>query len=486
MSTPAAPTVRTRFVGRPPLAPVLVAAALVSAAVVTLGAPLVPMVRIHFGLSEEAAQWSYTITLLTGAALTPVLGRLADGRRRRPAMIAVCLLVALGCVLSAVPGPYGLFLAGRALQGLGVALVAMTIATARDHASGARAVRLVALLSVTTAVGAGLSYPVTTSVAQWYGLGAAFGGAAGLGVLITLAVILGLPAMVDAARPRGLDVVGALLLVIGTGLGLLGISQGNSWGWTDARLLALGGAALLALVAWVAVELRQRNPLVELRLMAHHDVLIANGTAVLMGISLYALPVLISRLALAPPSSGYGAGLPLAAVGLVMMPIAIGGLLGSRSSVFLAARWGPYAALAIGAFVAALGPLTLVLGSTGLWSLVVAIGLSAFGSGATFGMMANLIVAAVDPAQTGSATSLNLLLRAVGGALGSAGTAAILGAHPGPGGLPTEWGFRLAGLACAASCLAALVLSLVLAALSRASRRAARPASPSADDAAGA
>lgn len=53
---------------------------------------------------------------------TPLLGRLGDGRLRRAAIIGAVAVMPTGCVLSALPAGFALFLAGRALQGAGFAI----------------------------------------------------------------------------------------------------------------------------------------------------------------------------------------------------------------------------------------------------------------------------------------------------------------------------------------------------------------------------
>ncbi|WP_329378811.1 MFS transporter [Streptomyces sp. NBC_01716] len=441
------------------LSALLVSTALVSAAVVTLGAPLVPQVQQTFGVGTEASQWSYTITLLVGATLTPLLGRLADGRRRRPAMIVVCALVTLGCAISAVGTGFGVFLTGRALQGVAVALVAMTIACARDLFTGPAMTRLVALLSITTALGAGAAYPLTTYVAEHFGPRAAYGGATSLALLVTLAVAGGLPAVVPVDGKPRLDVPGAIVLIAATVCALLAISQGNSWGWSSAGVLVLGGVALVLLLLWVRLELRAAHPLVELRLFARRDVLAAHLTGLLMGVSLYSTPVLITRVGLAPRSSQFGVGLSLSAIGVVMVPIAICNYLSSRTATAMARMWGRRIALAAGGVAGALGPLMLI-GVDGRLSLLLAsVVLTSCGAGATFGTLPGLIVDSVEPGETGSATSVNILLRAVGGAVGSAVTAALIGATAGPAGEATTTGLTWAALACSATCAASVVVS---------------------------
>ncbi len=61
------------------LVPSLMFIALVVAAVGSLGAPLITSVAVTFHVSLDSAQWTLTITLLSGAVATPVLGRLGAG-----------------------------------------------------------------------------------------------------------------------------------------------------------------------------------------------------------------------------------------------------------------------------------------------------------------------------------------------------------------------------------------------------------------------
>jgi predicted MFS family arabinose efflux permease len=123
------------------LVPSLVFIALVVAAVGSLGAPLITSVATTFGVSLAAAQWTLTITLLSGAVATPVLGRLGAGPRRRDTVIGTLAVVAAGSVLTVLPLPFGFLLAGRAAQGTGLGLTALMMGVARDHLDRERAPR---------------------------------------------------------------------------------------------------------------------------------------------------------------------------------------------------------------------------------------------------------------------------------------------------------------------------------------------------------
>lgn len=437
----------------------LLAGALIAAVIVTLGAPLVPEVQQEFSLREDEGQWSYTITLLTGAVSTPLLGRVADSRYQRFAAVAVALAVGAGCVMSAVAGTFALFLAGRALQGLALSLIAMTIAAARAHLPPRQAGRTVVLLSLTTALGAGVGYPITTLVVHSLDMSAAFLGAAGFSFLTAGWLRWGLPR--TAGRPPvGSDVPGALGLAVAVGCGLLAVSQGNDWGWSSAPTLVLFATSSALLGLWVWWERRATAPLVQLVILRHPAVLHAHVVALLMGFTLYSLPVLLTRVGLAPAENGFGGGLALTSIGLIMVMIAVGNLLGSRLASIITRSWGAGVALRLGSCVACAGALVMIVPSGSVFQLVAAITGTSVGAGATFGAMPTIIVGVVPLGETGSATAFNMLLRAVGGALGSAVTTALLGVGQGVQPDGSYWGYQLAFGSCACACAAAALAPL--------------------------
>src|SRR5258708_29860254 len=106
----------------PLLAAVLVFLAVESTAVASLGTPLLPTVEKVDHVSLAVSQWALTISLLTGAVATPVMGRLGDGRLRRQTTLGAVAVMLIGCVLSALPAGIAVFLIGRGLQGRGLGL----------------------------------------------------------------------------------------------------------------------------------------------------------------------------------------------------------------------------------------------------------------------------------------------------------------------------------------------------------------------------
>ena len=151
---------------RPLLLTTLALLTTITAITSSLGAPLVPSVVDAFDVRLTTAQWSLTAALLAGAVSTPVVGRFAAGRVRRPTILAGLATVLAGTVLAAVSVPLGVFgvlVAARALQGIGMSLVPLAMAVARDETTGERTSRAIALLSVTMVAGAGLGTSAAAS-----------------------------------------------------------------------------------------------------------------------------------------------------------------------------------------------------------------------------------------------------------------------------------------------------------------------------------
>ncbi|WP_377267954.1 MFS transporter [Peterkaempfera sp. SMS 1(5)a] len=444
------------------LVPVLVFLGMLVAVISSLGAPLVPTIAAQDHVSPSDAQWSLTVTLLVGAVATPVMGRLGDGPRRRQVIMGALVAVLAGSALAALPLGFGCLVAGRALQGLGLGLTPLAIATARDALPMHRSRPAVALLSVTTVAGVGLGYPITGLIAQSFGLYAGFwfGAAVSAAALVAAALVLP-PAPRRPASP--LDVPGALLLGAALAGLLLALSEAELWGWASVRLLVLAGVSLLLLGVWTVHELRTAHPLVDLRLTRDRTVLTANATALVAGAGMYLLMTLMTRLVQTPKDTGYGFGASVVVTGLVLLPFSAASAVAGRVAPLLARRTSSTLILSAGCAVSLVAALAFAVGHGQLWQLFVVMGISGFGVGCLFAVMPGLITGAVPVHETGSAMSFNQVLRYAGYSTGSVLSAAVLQAHTAAGAsVPGGDGYRAAALLSCGVWAAMILVTLVL------------------------
>lgn len=447
------------------LVPTLVFLGIVSAAVGSLGAPLLPTIVVVDHVSLVDSQWALTISLLVGAVATPLLGRLGDRRQRKRVILGAVLAVLIGCLFAALPLGFLALLVGRGLQGVGLGLVPLAIATARDSLPAEHSGSIIALLGVTTALGIGVGYPAAGLITQSLGLNAAFWfGALVSGLALVAAAIVLPPDVAAAAEKRSaqrVDIPGALLLGSAiTGL-LLVLAEGQSWGWASARLLVVGVIAIVLLAGWAVRELHAPYPLMDLRQLRHHSVLAANATMLLIGIGIYPLLSLVVRFVQTPSSVGYGFGASSVVAGLMLVPFSLASFLTSRVTVPIARRTSPEVVVALSCVVLLGAVATFLLARHALWEILVAMGLAGFGVGCVFAANALQIVRGVRAAETGSAMSFYQVLRSIGFSAGSALSATVLAAYIPTGHvLPAAAGYSASALVSIAVLLAALALSV--------------------------
>ncbi|MGW4517345.1 MFS transporter [Streptomyces sp. NPDC004393] len=445
------------------LVPVLVSLGMLVAIISSLGAPLIPTIAAVDHVSVADAQWSLTVTMLVGAVATPAMGRLGDGPHRRKVILTGLAVVLLGSLLAALPLGFACLIVGRALQGVGMGLVPLAIATARDSVPPERARSALSTLSLTTAAGVGIGYPVTGLLAESLGMYAGFWFAviATTLALIAAAVVLPTP----PGRPaHPMDVVGALLLTLGMSGLLFALTQGERWGWGSPRLLVLGVVSVLLLIGWALHELRTAHPLVDLRLIRDRTVFAAHLTTMMGGIGMYLLISLVTRYVQTPPSAGYGLGASVVVTGLILVPFSVTSLVAGRIVRTLIRTQPPVRLLPVSCLLSLAALLTFVFAHGGLWEVFVTMALAGLGVGVNFAVTPGLVVGGVPAHETGSAMSFNQVVKYIGYSAGSALSAVIIQAATTPGqGLPPESGYRTAGLTgCAVWAATALVAYVLI------------------------
>jgi MFS family permease len=439
---------------------VLVMTSLVVSIISSLGAPLIPTISEHFHTSLTAAQWSLTVTLLSGGVSAPVMGRMGDEPRRRKTIVGGLAVVAAGGAVAAVAPSLGVLVIGRAFQGVGLGLVPLAMATARDSLPSEKVGPMVGLLSVTAAAGLGVGYPLSGLLADAGGLPAAYWFGAGVTAFAFLCALVVIPSSAHL-RSHRLDITGAGLLTVGLVAVLVAVAQGSAWGWRSVAILVLllGGIAVLGL--WAAHELRARRPLVDVRLLRHPAVLAANSCALLLAVAMYLILPSVTELVQTPRQDGFGFSASVIAAGLILIPLSVLMLAGSRFLPALIRTLGVRVVLGAGCLVVAAASVFFGLCHSSIWEAYFMMGLLGIGLGATFAAIPNLIVHAVPPDETGSALGFYQVVRNVGLSLGSAAAAAILASHSGAG-QPTLVGYQLVFWVAGAICVAAAGVACVL------------------------
>jgi predicted MFS family arabinose efflux permease len=444
--------------------PVLAFGGILMAVMQTVVVPLLPHLPRLTGASAGTVSWMVTATLLSGAVLTPVLGRAGDMYGKRRVLTSALVLMTVGSVMCALSSDIVVLIAARALQGAAASVVPLSISILRDELPPQRRGSAVALMSSTVGIGAALGLPLAALVVQyadWHTMFWLTGALGALGVTAVWWAVKESP----VRQPGRFDVPGALGLAAGLVCLLLGVSQGGQWGWGSARVVGLFLAAAVVFAVWWWQQLRTERPLVDLRLVSRPRVGLSHVAALLTGFAFYANSLVTAQLVQAPKATGYGLGLSIVETGLCLLPGGVIMLLFSPLSARISAARGPHITLALGAAVIACGYAVRIADSRDLWMIILGATVVATGTTLAYSALPTLILRAVPAEQTASANGVNVLMRTIGQAVSSAAVAAVLVHHTslvGKTPVPTLHGYLLAFGIAGAVALAASAAALTI------------------------
>jgi EmrB/QacA subfamily drug resistance transporter len=388
-------------------------------------------------------QWVINAYLLPLSALLLLGGAAGDLYGRARLLVTGTLLFAVASLFCVFASDLNWLLAGRALQGIGAAVLmpnslAILGASFSGEARG-RAIGVWASIgAVMAAVGPVLGGWLIDSVG-WRSI-----------FLINLPLAAGAIALSlayvrdshDRDRPA-LDIPGGMLATLALGALTWGLTIGSGHrGWTDAAIFGvLAGAALMLGFIWIEKR-RGEKAMMPLTMF---------GSSSFVGLTLLTLLLygaLGAVLVLLPYFLIQAAGYTAIQAGSALVPLAIILALASPLMGRLAGRIGSRLPLTIGPLIVACGfLLTLrVNAAASYWTVVLpAIVVISIGMAGAVAPLTNAVLGAVDARHTGSASGFNSAIARAGGLIATALLGAVLGAR----GPDLVSGFHTAALACA-------------------------------------
>ncbi|MFJ4502227.1 MFS transporter [Streptomyces sp. NPDC088864] len=443
---------------------VLAFCGVVVAVMQTIVVPLLPHIPALTGATPAAASWLVTVTLLTGAVFTPVLGRVGDMYGKRRVLVASLAVLVAGSVLCGASSHIGVLIAGRALQGAAIAVVPLGISILRDELPPERVLSAVALMSSTLGIGAAVGLPIAALVVENYDWHTMFWVSGAIGLLDIALVLACVPE--SPLRTRGrFDALGALGLSGALVCLLLAVTQGGAWGWTSGRTLGLLVAAVVVGLVWGAYELRVPTPMVDLRISARPAVLFTNVAALLIGFAFYANSLVTAQMVQEPKATGYGLGASIVVSGLCLLPGGLSMVALSPVSARISATHGPKVSLALAAGIIAAGYGVRYFTSHSLWLIIAGATVVSAGTAIAYSALPALVMRGVPVGETGAANGLNTLMRSIGQAFCSAAVAAVLANitfRAGGRTAPTLHAYQLVFVIAGGAALAALAVTLLL------------------------
>jgi EmrB/QacA subfamily drug resistance transporter len=379
-----------------------------------------PSIGAHLHFARADLSWVVNAYTLTFGGFLLLGGRMADLLGRRRMFMLGLVLFSVASFSGGIAQSEGWLIAARAVQGLGAAIVspaALSIITT-TFAEGAERNRALGIWGAVAGAGGAagvLLGGILTSGLSWRWV---------LFVNVPIGIVAAMLAprtLLESRAEDGgqsFDLPGAVTVTAGLALLVYAVVDAVNSGWgSTATLLRLAGAVAL-LVAFLAIELRQRQPLMPFSIFRLRTLRGANIVGLLIGMSLFSMFFFISLylqdvLHYSPIKTG-----------VAYLPLAVGIILSAGAASQLVTRVGFKAPLILG--------LLLIAGGLLWFSQVPAFGgsfaadvlgpslLAAVGLGFSFVPVTIAAVTATDPHEAGLASGLINTSQQVGGALGLA------------------------------------------------------------------
>ncbi|MEV6175561.1 MFS transporter [Streptomyces sp. NPDC052015] len=413
----------------------------------TLVAPALPTFQRDFEVSGDWAAWVFTLYLLSGAVLTPVLARFGDRRGKRRTLLASLAVFGAGTLLAAVAWNFPLLLLARAAQGAGAAALPLSFGIVSALLPPRRIGRGLGIVSAMIGAGTGLGFVVgglLVDHASWRWMFAVLAG------VIAVAFLLVARWIPDdmARRDEPQDVLGTILFSLGLVALLLAITQGSHAGWLSTPVLGLFLAAAVLLAALMVAEKRTPHPLLEPRVFLDRPMLLTHCAAALFYAAALIFFLLVPMLAQLPADGPEGAvrgfGFTVTAAGLLMLPSALLQVLMAPLVPALERAFGHRAPLLGGLLLVLAGSLALALWHATPLQVLADSVLLGGGAAFSFAALPSLVVRFAPGHAIATANGLNTVVRTVGGVIGTQVAIAILSGHSVTGSaLPSEGAFTV-------------------------------------------
>jgi MFS family permease len=386
-----------------------------------------PSIGRDLRLAPEALSWVISAAALTGGGFLILAGRAADVFGQRLCLLVGLCLFAAGSVISSLSPDLTVLIAARALQGLGVAIVgpanfSLINTLVPEGAPRRQAMGVFGIMQGVSLVIGLLIGGILTTRLGWRSVFLLNPPIVLLAIAITLRSVPR-PAP-HAVHNRGVDWLGAGLIVSGMALVLMAVSRMGREGWTAPGPLALLAGGLIAFALFFVAEGRARAPLAPLSMFGRRNFAAAN---VILLMHLAGIGGVFVMMSLYMQS-----GLRMTAMrsGLGMMPYALAVMASGQAVAPIMGRFSHrmITFAAFGVFALGVGLLSLLSLQPNYW-LAVALGSVVLGLGATTAFMALMAEATADIpfAQQGAASAVLFTAQQIGVPLGASIALSVVG-----------------------------------------------------------
>lgn len=388
-----------------------------------------PSIRNDLKFTESTLAWVVNAFLLTNGGFLLLGGRLGDLFGHRKLFIIGTLFFTSASLTCGLATNQWMLICGRALQGLGGAVVSAVALSLMMNlfTETVERTKAMGIFGFVAAGGGSLGLLIgglLTGSFNWHWI---FLVNIPIGILVVTLSFFLLPAAEPSQGAGRLDIGGAFTITSSLMLAVYAIVNGNQLGWSSLPIVSMLGASLALLLGFLFLENKIQNPLMPLKLFRNHNLAVTNIIGVLWAASMFAwffLSALYLQLVL--NYTPLQIGLSFLPANLIMAAFSLG------LSAKVTLKFGVSRACALGLFLITLGLLLFVRSPVDgkfwidVFPNMVLLGI---GSGIAFNPVLFSAMDGVAPEEAGLASGLVNTSFMMGGALGLASLASLAGSR---------------------------------------------------------
>jgi len=380
-----------------------------------------PTLTDFFKTDITTIEWVVMAYLLTITSLLLSLGRISDMIGRKIIFAGGLAVFTLGsgfCAFSTNEGQLILF---RIFQGIGAAMLMATGIAIITHAFPPRERgKAMGLIGTVVSIGSMTGPVLGGFLIQRVGWQSIFLINIPVGIVGTIMVLKVLHND-EKSKGQSFDIPGALTLFISLVTLLIALSEGQEKGWSSSFIIFLFVSSLVFFIIFVSIEIRAKQPVLDLRHFRNRQFAAANISALISFIAMFSIILLMPFLLQDELNySPQKMGLVFMAVPLVMSVV-------SPLSGWLSDRTNSHVLSSIGIGIATLSIISLSYLNGGSSFMDVALSLSFLGLGMGLFQPPNnsIIMGSLPKEQLGIAAGIMGTMRNMGMVIGVAVSGAV-------------------------------------------------------------
>lgn len=390
----------------------------------TMLLPAIPEIMQDFSIPYASAAWIFSGYMIVAAVMTPIAGKLSDIYGKKKVLLTLLAIYIAGTAAGGFANNITFLLVVRVIQGVGLAAVPAAFSLLRDTFPPAKLAIAVGVFGSAYSAGSVVGLLAGASIIHNFGWNSTFFFIAPAAAIVT-AMIARLvkenrQPPIEAAPPSQkltIDIKGAIALSATTAAFLLALTLAQTGGSVE-QIAAAFAASAISLSAFVAIEKRTSQPLLDFRLLKDRILMPSYLILVAVGITMFMAYPSIVQLVRSPAPLGFGGDAVDAAN--VQLPFMVMFLVFASVTPFIINRIGNKKPIIIGSVISLIGSLGLLaFHSTGL---EVSANLAVIASGLSLAITAtwNIVVSSAPREFIGISTAVGALLLFIGMATGPA------------------------------------------------------------------